>query len=79
MVIIILELWYDRSRGGHVIILYPLKFEGDNPHLRYIKVMGIRVYLEITVTRFMQPMSILTPPSTKSVLGSNPFRSTYIL
>ena len=34
------------------------------------KVMGTRIYLEITVTRFMQPMPILTPPSTMSVLGS---------
>ena len=36
------------------------------------KVTGTRVYLEITVTRFMQPMPIPTPPSTKSFLGSNP-------
>jgi len=28
----------------------------------------IRVYLEIAVTRFMQPMPILTPASTKSFL-----------
>ena len=44
-----------------------------------IKVTGTCVYLEITVTRFMQPMPILTLPSTKSVLGSNPFRPTHIL
>ena len=73
MVIIILELWCDRSRGGHVVILYPLKFEGDNPHLRYIKVMVTRVYLEIT--RFMQPMSILTPPSTKVGSGIEPIQT----
>ena len=44
-----------------------------------LKVTGTRVYLEITVTRFMQPMPILTPPSTKLVLGSNPFRPAQIL
>ena len=44
-----------------------------------IKVMCTRVYLERTVTRFMQPMPILTPPSTKSFLGSNPFRPAHIL
>jgi len=74
MVIIILELWCDRSRGGHVIIL---KFEGDNPHVRYIKVMGTQVYLEITVTRFMQPMSILTLPRTKVGSGIEPIQ-TYL-
>ena len=46
---------------------------------RNLKVTGTRVYLEITVTRFMQPMPILTPPSPKSVLGSNPFRPAHIL
>ena len=44
-----------------------------------LKVMGTLVYLEIAVTRFMQPMPILTPPNTKSFLGSNPFRPTHIL
>ena len=31
--------------------------------VKLIKVTGTRVYLEIAVTRFMQPMPILTPPS----------------
>jgi len=44
-----------------------------------IKVTGTRIDLEMVVTRFMQPMPILTPPSTKSFLGSNPFRPTHIL
>jgi len=44
-----------------------------------VKVTGTCVYLEITVTRFMQPMPILTPPSTKLFLWSNPFRPTHIL
>ena len=49
--------------------------------VQLIKVMGTRVYLkiEITVTTFMQPMPILTLPSTKSFLRSNPFRHTHIL
>ena len=28
-----------------------------------LKVMGTRVYLEIAVTKFMQPMPILMPPT----------------
>ena len=44
-----------------------------------IKITGTRIDLEIAVTRFIQPMPILTPPSTKSFLGSNPFRPAHIL
>ena len=43
-----------------------------------VKVTGTHVYLEITITRFMQPMPIHTPLSTKLLLGSNPFRPTCI-
>ena len=39
--------------------------------VRLLKVTGTR---EITVTRFMQHMPILTPPSANLFLGSNPFR-----
>ena len=46
-------------------------------HFNCIKVTGTCVYLKMTVTRFMQPMPILTP-STKSVRGSNPFRPAHI-
>ena len=44
-----------------------------------VKVTGTHVYTEIAVTRFMQSMPILTPQSTKSLLGSNPFRPAHIL
>ena len=45
-----------------------------------VKVMGTRVYLEITeLTRFTQPLPILTSPSTKYFLGSNLFRPAHIL
>jgi len=40
-----------------------------------IKVTGTRVYLEMTVTRFLQPMSILTPPSTKVGSGIEPIQT----
>ena len=45
----------------------------------HLKVMGTHVYLEIAVTRLMQPMPIFTPPSTNLFLGSNPFRPIHIL
>ena len=44
-----------------------------------LKVTATRVDLEIAVTRFMQPMPILTPLSNKSFLGSNPFGPAHIL
>ena len=55
-------------------LLY-MHYAGDS----YLKVMGTWVYLQITVTRFMQLMPILIPPSTKSFLGSNPFRRAHVL
>jgi len=44
-----------------------------------LKATGTCIYLEITVTRFIQSMPILTPPSSKLVLGSNPFSLAHIL
>jgi len=46
-------------------------------YISIIKVTDARVYLEIT--RFMQPMPILMPPSAKSFLGSKPLRPAHIL
>jgi len=43
------------------------------------KVTGTHIYLEITVTRFMQPMLILTLPSTKLFLGLNLFSLAHTL
>ena len=51
----------------------------NTPQHVYLKVTGTLVYLEITATRFMQPTPILTPPSTKVVLGPNTFRPAHIL
>ena len=43
-----------------------------------IKVVGTRVCHAITVTRFMQPMPILTLSRLKSMLGKNLFRPTHM-
>jgi len=59
-----------------VYISYSALYPRQQP---WFKVTGTCVYLEIAVTRFMQPMPILTPPSTKSFLGLNPFRPAHIL
>jgi len=63
----------------HAISKYLILARSDHSSSQNFKVTGTCIYLEITVTRFMQPMPILTPTSTKLFLGSNPFRPTHIL